>query len=222
MKKKILFIISLLFILFIPLSYSTSVIEIDNGIHTINKHHEKQENPFQINSLNLEKGDIVWRWVDENFFPLFQYFMHPLMFTGNIDGDLYEFVESHGGKDVCLTTLPEYRIKDQGIFRYGHRLKEEYRTPELINNVINFATASDRLDDEFVSIFYFDEEGYLQYHDKNYDPYDSSDPLSDKWYCTELIWAAYYNQGINLDMNDGPILSIDLQINPYVERIIIY
>ena len=28
----------------------------------------------------------------------------------------------------------------------------------------------------------------------NYDPYDSNDKYSNRWYCSELIWAAYYNQ----------------------------
>ncbi len=28
----------------------------------------------------------------------------------------------------------------------------------------------------------------------NYDPYDPDDSHSNRWYCSELIWAAYYNQ----------------------------
>lgn len=33
----------------------------------------------------------------------------------------------------------------------------------------------------------------------NYNPDDTTDPYSDWWYCAELVWASYYNQGINLD-----------------------
>ena len=41
-------------------------------------------------------------------------------------------------------------------------------------------------------------------------PYDwhwlskSSDPNSSSWYCSELVWAAYYNQGIDLEFYDDP------------------
>ena len=30
----------------------------------------------------------------------------------------------------------------------------------------------------------------------NYNPYDSTDPNSNKWYCSELVWAAYVNASI--------------------------
>ncbi len=30
------------------------------------------------------------------------------------------------------------------------------------------------------------------------------DPNSLSWYCSELVWAAYYQQGINIDFDDGP------------------
>lgn len=169
-------------------------------------------------SLNLEKGDIVWRFVDENIFPLFQYFMHPLMFTGNIIDDKYEFIEAHGGKDVCLTLYSEFTIKNDGLFRVALRLNQHIPDRQtVIDNAVSFATMPDRLDDEFVSLVYFDEDGYLQYHYKNSNPDDPNDPLSDKWYCTELIWAAYKNQGIELDGNDGPVLPMDLfaSINLY-------
>lgn len=170
------------------------------------------------NSLNLEKGDIVWRFVDENIFPLFQYFMHPLLFTGNIIDDKYEFIEAHGGKDVCLTLYSEFSIKNDGLFRVALRLNQHIPDRErIIDDAVSFATTPDRLDDEFVSLVYIDDDGYLQYHEKNSNPDDPNDPLSDKWYCTELIWAAYKNQGIELDGNDGPVLPIDFfaSINLY-------
>lgn len=33
----------------------------------------------------------------------------------------------------------------------------------------------------------------------NNQPNDSIDPYSKCWYCAELVWASYYNQGIDLD-----------------------
>jgi hypothetical protein len=32
----------------------------------------------------------------------------------------------------------------------------------------------------------------------NPDPDDDSDPLSDHWYCSELVWAAYWHQDVDL------------------------
>jgi len=34
-------------------------------------------------------------------------------------------------------------------------------------------------------------------------PNDTSDPFSDHWYCSELIWAAYWNQGVKLIVDYG-------------------
>lgn len=34
---------------------------------------------------------------------------------------------------------------------------------------------------------------------KNHNPFDPFDFCSNKWYCSELVWAAYYNQGIDID-----------------------
>ena len=31
----------------------------------------------------------------------------------------------------------------------------------------------------------------------------SSSSSTPKWYCSLLVWAAYYNQGIDLDYNGG-------------------
>ena len=41
--------------------------------------------------------------------------------------------------------------------------------------------------------------------DKNYDFYwlqKNPDPDAPSWYCSELVWAAYYNQGVNIDYLD--------------------
>jgi hypothetical protein len=38
----------------------------------------------------------------------------------------------------------------------------------------------------------------------NADPDDPDDPWSDWWYCSELLWASYLNQGINIDVTPYP------------------
>jgi len=37
----------------------------------------------------------------------------------------------------------------------------------------------------------------------NPNPNDASDPFSDHWYCSELIWAAYWNQEVKIIVDSG-------------------
>ncbi len=173
-------------------------------------------------NLPLQKGDIVWRWVDPALFPLFQYFTHPLLFTGEMVNDTYEFIEAHGGKGVTFTYYSERYIKENNLLNFAHRLTEDFTSEEIIDNALLFARYRVQMNDEFAPLFYFDEYQQLCYHEKNADPNDPTDPLSNKWYCTELIWAAYINQGVNIDYNNGPILPINFHLSPILERVQIY
>lgn len=42
------------------------------------------------------------------------------------------------------------------------------------------------------------EDDPFRWH-ANSNPDDPVDPYSDCWYCAELVWASYYNQGVDLD-----------------------
>lgn len=220
MKKKTIILSLLSVLIFFSFTSMNSInaqdiTDIDEK--TLSFHH------MQISSnIPLQKGDIVWRWVDPALFPLFQYFTHPLLFTGNIQDNTYEFIEAHGGRGVTYTYYTEQQILQNEILNFAHRLIRETSSEENIDNALLFAHS--RLDhhDEFVPLFYFNEEFQLCYHQKNQNPNDKSDPLSNKWYCTELIWAAFMNQGINIDFNDGPILPIDFHLSPELQRISIY
>jgi hypothetical protein len=50
----------------------------------------------------------------------------------------------------------------------------------------------------FFSTDFDDYEKLFRWH-ANSDPFDENDPLSQMWYCAELVWASYYNAGIDLD-----------------------
>ncbi len=43
----------------------------------------------------------------------------------------------------------------------------------------------------------------------NFDPDDITDPYASWWYCSELCWASYYRQGINIDATPEKILDDD-------------
>jgi uncharacterized protein YycO len=164
--------------------------------------------------LNLKPGDIVWRWVDAETFPLFQFFMHPLMCTGCI-GDNYEFIEANGVKDVWIRMESERWIKNNNIFDFVYRVKDEIASDADIQNAIDFAKSQEGK--KFAPLFDLDT---FTFHKKNSNPNDPDDPLSDAWYCTEIIWAAYDNQGIDIDSNKGSIvMPFDIHTSPYLDKI---
>ena len=168
----------------------------------------------KISGLNLEPGDIAWRWVDAETFPLFQYFMHPLMCTGCV-GDKYEFIEANGVKDVWIRIESEQWRKDNNIFDFVCRVKDEIASDIDIQNAIDFAKSQEGK--KFAPLFDFYN---FTFHEKNSNPNDPDDNLSDAWYCTELIWAAYYNRGIDIDSNKGSIvMPFDIHTSPYLDKI---
>ncbi len=219
MKNKTLTILTIT-IMLICLSMTTSSTKINSNENKI----YKTSNDDSINclkeetnslNLNLQPGDIVWRWVDANIFPLLQFFMHPLMVT-DIIGNEYEFIESNGAENVWIRTETAEWVNNNNIFDYVYRFKENIASYSDIQNSINFAKSQDGkkfvpLYDIYTGIF----------HIKNSNPNDPNDPLSDSWYCTELIWAAYYNQGINIESTimEEVILPIDFHLSPLFEKV---
>lgn len=48
---------------------------------------------------------------------------------------------------------------------------------------------------------------------------------SGQWYCSEMVWAAYYSQGINIDVNQkttGPITPKNIYDSPKLKKIVVY
>lgn len=169
--------------------------------------------------INLKKGDIVWRNVDRENYPLFQFFSHSMMYIGR-NGDLYEFIESHGTDGVVkFTKTKEEIMQDTEIHGYVSRvigLDETY-----IDNAVAFMES--QVGKEFLEIII---------QSKNYNPDDPNDPNSDKWYCTEIIWAAYYNcynhpdtkiygEGVDIDSDRGKnVFPSDIFYSLHTEKIV--
>ncbi len=177
---------------------------------------DESNEEIKTSGLNLKPGDIAWRWIDAETFPLFQYFMHPLMCTGYF-GDKYEFIEANGVKDVWIRIESEQWIKDKNIFEFVYRVKDEIANDTDIQNAIDFAKSQEGK--KFAQLFDFYN---FTFHEKNSNPNDPYDNLSDAWYCTELIWAAYYNQGIDIDSNEGSIvMPFDIHTSPNLDKILL-
>ena len=211
MKNKIITIFTIIILL---INFSITTISTKtNDSNEIRISILSDENT-RYSNLNLELGDIVWRWVDADIFPLFQFFMHPLMVT-DIIGDEYEFIESNGVENVWVRTETEEWIVNNNIFDFVYRLKEGIASYSDIQSAINFAKSQEGKN--FAPLF----DLYTgTFHVKNANPDDPNDYLSDDWYCTELIWAAYYNQGIDIDYNGGDfIIPIDIHLSPLFDKI---
>jgi hypothetical protein len=78
-------------------------------------------------------------------------------------------------------------------FRYGHVLDDNGQDANstIKNNAVQWADS--KLGDEYQNIY--DDP----IKEAEYDP---TSQTSYKWFCMELIWAAYYNQGIDIDYWD--------------------
>jgi len=98
----------------------------------------------------------------------------------------------------------KYNCRELGImipyhlFRYsGIVLVRVNATMEQKQNAIEFA---ENQVGKFFDFFY-------EHKDKNHNPNDINDIYSNKFYCSELVWAAYYNcngtigEGIDIDCN---------------------
>jgi hypothetical protein len=211
MRKKIFTIIAFIIItiLFVIPASSSNINIISNSENIDNSNKE-----LKSKNLNLELGDIVWRWVDADLFPLFQFFMHPLMVT-DIVGNDYEFIEANGAENVWIRFETEEWIVNNNIFDFVYRLKDDVASYSDIEAAISFAKSQEGkkfapLFDLYTGIFHY----------KNANPDDPNDPLSDEWYCTELIWAAYYTPGIDIDSNQGYIvLPIDIHLSPLFDKV---
>lgn len=131
------------------------------------------------NNLNIQPGDILFRQIENTTIT-----DHSLLYIDfNSNNKTYLFIEAKCFFGFDHVTKKEYS-KDEllsGNFRKFARVKNINETQK--QNAIDFAIF--QLGKPF-------DHGFF-HHDKNYNPYDIDDKNSSKWYCTELVWAAYYN-----------------------------
>lgn len=175
-------------------------------------------------TINLKKGDIVFRHVDKETYPLFKYFMHCLIFTGNIyprssSGKEYEFIEARGSKNIEELTVKYIRYSEYHIIDLNTFYETIFRpkaNETWINNALSFAIW--RIGDPLEPIY----SRPVKHCDPNK---ENTKGKNVTWYCTEIIWAAYmncntdfslrglpedykgqYGGGIDIDANGGPVV----------------
>lgn len=144
---------------------------------------------------DLEPGDIL--------FHISQYItIHCLIFKQyNLNNETYEFIEANSDEGVRRIFYIESTLNNTIIYKKFARVKTA--NSKQIENAILFAES--QIGKQF--------EWDMFFHNKNYIPNDSKYPYSKTWYCTELVWAAYYNcnhspeekiygEGIDIDRNE--------------------
>lgn len=164
-----------LLIMFFPISSSLSInfFEINN----------KKENItcFKQTISNLKPGDIIFKFPDvfPNYFP--KIIDHCLLFVefDNSTG-MYVFIEANVPNGIV-----QYVFENESSLKklpYGPVARVKNANETQKQNAINFTKKQVGKSFQIIVI------------NKNYNPEDfNNDPYADEWYCSELIWAAYYN-----------------------------
>lgn len=155
-----------------------------DGVMAIGKKNNDEGEPVEdidtVHPDHLEKGDILLMRNKKSK----AFGWHCAMYVGD---DL--FIESRPGSGVRLANFKQASFSFNELY-YGY-VKDLYRESydsnkreEIINKAISWAKKQIGKKYQF-----------LQYQKStaNWDPNDKSDRKSDRWYCSELVWAAYMN-----------------------------
>jgi hypothetical protein len=147
----------------------------------INQCLQKKAGLYSTNGQNLsmlEPGDIAFKRPD--WFPYA--LNHCLLYIGYNDStERYVFIEAYGVGDQQV----QYRYENESTLTgslYGPFAKVRHANNTQKQNAIDFAKR--QLGKPF----------QRDWINKNNNPEDTTnDSLAGEWYCSELVWAAYYN-----------------------------
>ena len=149
-------------------------------------------------SADLRPGDLIfceiWDYLVEYFggLDIPNGFDHVAMYIGKYYG--IDWV-------VEATYLPIPKVRFTPLFLLKIYSNVTYCSVPLADEVsrkdaLNFAVT--QLGKPYQHLSNIPQNDPFRWH-ANYNPYDPVDPYSDCWYCAELVWASYYQQGIDLD-----------------------
>lgn len=172
---------------------------------------------YEQNLSNLKPGDIAFKFPDvfPNFFP--KIIDHCLLFIEfNSSSGLYVFIEANvPNKIVQYVYETESSLSEPP---YGPVARVIHANDTQKINAINFARKQ------------VGKSFQMEVINKNYNPKDiNNDPYANEWYCSELMWAAYYNcnnsfsesepregyvygEGIDLDRNGWNNIFLNISI----------
>ncbi len=169
------------------------------------------------NLSNLEPGDIAFKFPDifPNFFP--KIIDHCLLFIEfDYSTGKYVFIEANVPNEIV-----QYVYETESSLTkhpYGPVARVKHANETQKDNAINFAKKQ------------VGKSFQMEVINKNYNPEDiDNDPYANEWYCSELMWAAYYNcnnsfseseprggyvygEGIDLDRNGWNTIFFNISI----------
>ncbi|MFE3845974.1 NlpC/P60 family protein [Thermoplasmatota archaeon] len=162
---------------------------------------------FEINKQpvlpkNIKIGDLVFIESISFFHNICNSWDHVAMYIGNnqfIEANDYSSIPPPigGTSGVQITPLWKYKLWTQYCTFGTVKNTSENQRQAAVNWAI------DQIEDGNFQKCWGDGSWWA-----NANPNDKNDPDSNKWYCAELIWAAYYNTSngtIDLDITPGPL-----------------
>ena len=198
-NKSAILIILVILVLTMPSIFSSSNCVNENN--TCLEIIEKTIDSFQssIAPSELVPGDLVFCEVKDNLVKYFKAhevksgFDHVAMYIGKKFGMDY-VIEATYLPIPKVRYTPLFILKLYGNLTFG---KVTVADEAVRQDALDFAIS--QLGCPYQHISNLPENDPFRWH-ANSDPDDTADPYSDWWYCAELIWASYYNQGIDLDI----------------------
>ena len=142
-------------------------------------YHSEKEQPIYNNIRELQKGDILFCQHTEREFGK----IHCAMYIGD-----EKFIESMPFYGVRISRAEDI-APFWNLYFYGY---VKNANEEIIENAIDWACRQQECRYQYLQ---------FQHSIANFQSEDKTDPFSNRWYCSELIWAAYMNasnKSINL------------------------
>lgn len=177
-KKTVSFVSIVFILLTIFFPYSLPSLTDSSSFH---KEGNNSSINFEQNLSKLQPGDIAFKHPDifPDYFPAI--IDHCLLFVEyNSSNGLYLFIEA-GMPHNQVRYRYETEAALTGPF-YGPFAKVKNANESQKQNAIDFAKR--QIGNPFQG----------EWTNKNYNPEDiMNDSLANEWYCSELLWAAYYN-----------------------------
>jgi hypothetical protein len=215
-KIKILFIITLIIIItYIP-STSVPIVKAQRETNAKPLGTLLERRTFGNAPSYLQPGDIVccevWDiWVKllnaHDASPEDPYgFDHIAIYMGKGTIKDGKFVSTDIGRDYVIeaTFFPGNKVRYTPLlllqlYSRIYYAKVKDADESVKQKAIDFAESKlgDRYQ-HFLSPFYTEYQKLFRWH-ANWNASDNGDPLSNRWYCAELVWASYFIAGIDLD-----------------------
>lgn len=173
----------------------------------------KNDTAFVSIGLHLEPGDILFMNIKPQYVKLFNlgFNVHTAMFIGDdmfVETGDYRILKNAGGQ---IVDQYEFKLEENGVQisskAWLKLVYENFSIGKPINvsleqrqQAIGFALSQDEKEYQWGRIYWYANPNITDIENPFYSKYYfPDDEYVDSWYCSELVWAAYLQTGLNLD-----------------------